>query len=506
MMNWKRTIAAGIGLLLGIGMLLGAGRLALYAQDGAQVEEIRYFHQVIFDALDGFDGLDGVQSLVLTPDGAHLYAVGFYDDSLIFYTRDAESGKLTQAEILRRDTLDSAGRMVRDVDGPSVLILSPDGRYLYTANQFSNGISIFARDMISGRVTFVESLRDGGTDADGNTLRGLGTTYSLVISADGRFLYATGRNDDAVVTFARDSASGKLSLIEVIEDGNPDSSGAEVDGLDGAAYLSLSPDGNSLYVTSFYENALVTFRRDNSSGQLTFVDQIRGQQAEGITYLEGLSEPHWPLVSPDGRTLFVPARGSNQLFIFNRNSADGRVTYASTLQNGVADSSGQMITGLRGANFVTFGPDGSLYIAGYGDNAIVHVRQNEEGQFILSGELKTQKLALQDGAVRDTMASPTSLVIAPDNRFLYAAGFSSDSIATFGVEAPPASIQQAAPGWRNLWGIAAIAQPSRETNNGITGSQTAEIPLVDWITPVALLIGGLLSAGIWFLIVGRARP
>jgi 6-phosphogluconolactonase (cycloisomerase 2 family) len=198
----------------------------------------------------------------------------------------------------------------------------------------------------------------------------------------------------------------------------------------------------------------------------------------------------------------VPARGSNRLFIFNRNSADGRVTHASTLQNGVADSSGRVVTGLRGANFATFGPDRTLYVAGYGDNAIVLIQQDEEGQFVQRGELKTQKMVVQDGVVRDTMASPTSLVIAPDNRFLYAAGFSSDSVAAFGAEPLPESIQKVEASWRNLWGIAAIAQP----NEGGAVAKTAEVPLVDWITPIALVIGGLLCVGIWSLLVGRARP
>ncbi|MBX2998569.1 MAG: hypothetical protein KF893_08680, partial [Caldilineaceae bacterium] len=107
-------------------------------------------------------------------------------------------------------------------------------------------------------------------------------------------------------------------------------------------------------------------------------------------------------------------------------------------------------------------------------------------------------MAVQPGVIRDTMASPTSLAIAPDNRFVYAAGFSSDSIATFGAEPLPEAVQKVEPSWRNLWGIAAIAQPS-------AGTQTVEVPLVDWITPVALLIGGLLCVGIWSLLVGRAR-
>ncbi|MBX3001131.1 MAG: beta-propeller fold lactonase family protein, partial [Caldilineaceae bacterium] len=346
MMSLKRTLAAMIGLLALLG-LLRIGQIPVLAQEGG----IRYFNNVIFNGIGNISGLDGVQSLVLTPDGAHLYAVSFYDDSLTFFERDAESGKLTQVEVLRKDTLDSAGRMVRNMDGPNALVLSPDGRFLYTANQFSNGVSIFARDANNGRVTFVESLRNGDSDEAGTSIRGLGTALSLILSADGRFLYATGRNDDAVVVFARDGESGKLTLVEVIGDGRPDATGDAVDGLDGAAYLALSPAQDFLYVTSHYANALVTFQRDNSSGRLTFVDQMRGQQVEGIPYVEGLREPYAPLISRDGRTLFVPARGSNRLFIFNRNPADGKVTLASTLQNGLADSSGRLVTGMAGVNY-----------------------------------------------------------------------------------------------------------------------------------------------------------
>ena len=41
----------------------------------------------------------------------------------------------------------------------------------------------------------------------------------VTVSPDGKYVYAIGASDDAVAVFSRDSATGKLTFVEVQKDG-----------------------------------------------------------------------------------------------------------------------------------------------------------------------------------------------------------------------------------------------------------------------------------------------
>ena len=51
---------------------------------------------------------------------------------------------------------------------------------------------------------------------------------------------------------------------------------ASANGLDGAHSVTISPDGNNVYVASFHDDAIVVFSRDvDDSGKLSFVDVLK---------------------------------------------------------------------------------------------------------------------------------------------------------------------------------------------------------------------------------------
>src|SRR5207237_735584 len=78
-----------------------------------------------------------------------------------------------------------------------------------------------------------------------NGVDGVGGAAALALSPDGAHLYAAGKLDDALAVFARDSASGALSFVEVDRqavDG--------VDGLDGVDAVAVSPDGTHVYTAA----------------------------------------------------------------------------------------------------------------------------------------------------------------------------------------------------------------------------------------------------------------
>jgi hypothetical protein len=74
------------------------------------------------------------------------------------------------------------------------------------------------------------------------------------VSPDGKHVYVTGFNDDAVAVFSRNTATGALTFVEFQQDGV-----GGVDGLDGAAGVDISPDGKHVYVTGAGDDAVAVF-------------------------------------------------------------------------------------------------------------------------------------------------------------------------------------------------------------------------------------------------------
>jgi 6-phosphogluconolactonase (cycloisomerase 2 family) len=208
------------------------------------------------NGIGGVQGLNGADGVVVSPDGKNVYVAGFDDNAVVTFTRNPSSGALS-----------FLGAHTDGVDGVEGLLaaegvaLSPDGRYLYVTSYDSDSIVTFARDPATGVLTFMGRVQDGVGGVEGLD----GATYS-VVTADGRNLYAVGNLDNSLVAFARDPVTGALSFIGQLTDGV-----GGVDGLDSAFGIAASPDAKNVYVTAFNDNSVATFSRDPATGGLTFL-------------------------------------------------------------------------------------------------------------------------------------------------------------------------------------------------------------------------------------------
>src|SRR5439155_846693 len=145
---------------------------------------------------------------------------------------------------------------VNGLRSADALALSPDGADLYAAGSRDSALATFSRDATTGTLTFL------GAEP------GLNGPQAIAISPDGAYLYVASGN--AVVVFARDPASGMLTVVQIVDD---DTDG--VDGLGGAAALAVSPDGGHLYAAGKLDDAVAVFSRDSASGALAFVEVDR---------------------------------------------------------------------------------------------------------------------------------------------------------------------------------------------------------------------------------------
>jgi DNA-binding beta-propeller fold protein YncE len=93
-------------------------------------------------AMQAPEGLD------VSPDGTSVYVAAFQTGAIDVFDRDAESGVVTQKSGTRGCV---APRKVpgctsgRALGGPGSLVVSPDGRNVYSTAQFSNAVDVFRR-------------------------------------------------------------------------------------------------------------------------------------------------------------------------------------------------------------------------------------------------------------------------------------------------------------------------------------------------------------------------
>lgn len=355
------------------------------------------------DQYDGADGLYGVTAVALSPDGRHLYSAGYYDDAVAVFSRDSQSGALTYIEV-HQDGVNGVDGIYR----ASAVALSPDGVHLYAAGYYESAVAVFSRDADSGRLTFIGAYHD---DVDG--VDGLRGARDVIVSPDGGHVVVAGYLEDAVAVFARDATTGALTFQQVVFD-NTDG----VNGLDGIRSLAFSPDGGYLYTAARSDSAVAVFRRDAASGTLTFL----AMQRDNLDGTQGLYGVRGIALDPEGTCLYAAGHYDDAVAVF---AADGQTGLLSYLEMYSDTDTG--VDGLNGANAVAVSPDGGhVYVAGYYDNAVAaFIRDTATGRL-------TFEEMLQDGAGGvDGLNGVSRLAVSPDGRHLYAAGENDSAIAVF---------------------------------------------------------------------------
>jgi sugar lactone lactonase YvrE len=82
-----------------------------------------------------FAGFEGGNSIAISPDGTLVYAVASLSDRLVRFRRDPATGKLT--------FLGSQAVGANETPGSAGLCFSPDGKFVYVADENSNSIVVF---------------------------------------------------------------------------------------------------------------------------------------------------------------------------------------------------------------------------------------------------------------------------------------------------------------------------------------------------------------------------
>src|SRR5438094_560564 len=167
------------------------------------------FVQAKNDGVGKVNGLDGAEGIAISPDGAHVYVAGRNDDSLAVFSRDAATGKLTFIEVQREGQNGVLGLF-----GAKAVTVSLDGANLYVAGGYDDALVVFDRNPETGMLTSVQLLEDGV-----GGVNGLNGADAVAVSPDGTHVFVTGSVDNALAVFERDPATGTLTYVERLRDG-----------------------------------------------------------------------------------------------------------------------------------------------------------------------------------------------------------------------------------------------------------------------------------------------
>ena len=182
------------------------------------------------------------------PSGRFVLASDLALDEILIWKFDADHGTLSPNN--------PASVSVPPGDGPRHFTFHPNGRWMYSLQEEGSTLIFFEFDGTRGRLTPKQTI---STLPKG--LVGTNFTSEVVVSPDGKFLYAANRLHDSIAFFSI-GRTGTLTLV-----GETWTRG------DYPRSFTIDPTGNFLYSCNQRSDAIATFRINRQTGDLTFTGQ-----------------------------------------------------------------------------------------------------------------------------------------------------------------------------------------------------------------------------------------
>jgi DNA-binding beta-propeller fold protein YncE len=330
-------------------------------------------------------GLDGPNSVAVSPDGENVYATSFRSSSIAIFQRNPSTGALTQSTdgtgCLAAAAIPGC-QTARGLDGADVVVVSHDGRDVYTGSFRGNTVAAFARyhgGALQQLFGTGGCISQGGAGGCASALA-MSNVEGLAISGDGKNVYAAAPGSNAVDVLARDSSTGALAQLS---GGSGCLTNTAITGcttgrwLGGADAAAVSPDGKSVYITALFTNSVANFSRTPSTGQLAQASGTTGCAiyvlAVACTLGRTLIGPEGSAVSPDGANVYVASYLPGSIDVFDRDASTSGLMEKPRKPGCLIDPRFDCVhaQAMRGASSVTVSPDGkSVYVASFASNAV----------------------------------------------------------------------------------------------------------------------------------------
>ncbi len=182
------------------------------------------------------------------PAGHFVLATDLALDQIFIWKFDVNKGKLSPNH--------PASVSLPAGDGPRHFAFHPNGHSFYSLQEESSTIVLFDYEATNGSLTAKQTI---STLPKG--FAGTNFTSEIVVSPDGKFVYAANRLHDSIAFFTVADA-GRLTFA-----GEAWTRG------DYPRSFSIDPTGNFLYSCNQRSDAIAAFRINRETGDLTFTGQ-----------------------------------------------------------------------------------------------------------------------------------------------------------------------------------------------------------------------------------------
>jgi 6-phosphogluconolactonase len=142
--------------------------------------------------------------------------------------------------------------------GPRHFAFAPNGRTVYVINELASNLTMYDYNGDRGELKARQTVSSLPSDFSGEN-----TCAHVVVSTDGRFVYGSNRGHDSIAIWAVESESGELRLVD-----NEPTRGIN------PRHFATDSSGTWLLAANEKSDTIVTFRRDSASGKLTATGQV----------------------------------------------------------------------------------------------------------------------------------------------------------------------------------------------------------------------------------------
>ena len=306
--------------------------------------------------VSGLTGISNPSYQVVTEDGKCVYSVG-EDEGLTSTAHalafDKAEGKLT----LMNTQLTQGG-------APCYINISPDGKYVVTANYMGGNISVIPLET-SGRLDENVSTFAFTGEGENKIRQDQPHLHCVEFTPDGKFL------------LANDLGTDKIHVFPLTSEGQLDNEHAfdvELESGSGPRHLCFSKDGRFAYLINEISGKVTALAYDGNG--LTPIQYIEADTVNA----QGSADIH---LSPDGKFLYAS----------NRLKADGIAIFSVDGKTGMLTKVGYQLTGIHPRNFVMT-PDGKYLLVACRDSNVVQIfsRDVETGLLFDTGrKIETSK-------------------------------------------------------------------------------------------------------------------
>ncbi len=376
---------------------LGVSRFDRDSSTGALI-----FKDILKQGQYAIVGLGGAAAVTISHDGKYAYCAAVDDKAISWFARDSATGALTW-----KGHLQNGQNGIEGIEDVRAVAISPDGASLYTGGgrtdfTIAHQIHWFDLNVSTGEPSYRGFLKR----ADNVYI------WSIAVSPDGKHVYVpssaqyytSGHDQGMISVYARDSATGTLTLKDSIKIGDNG-----IYGWDGARCAMISPDGKQVYIAANTDNSISWFDRDRASGALAYKGCFQNNA-------DSLFDPIWITISPDGRHVYAVSNLADALHWFDRESSSGTLTHKKTIINSING-----VDGLHYPKAIAVSPDGTQAYVINGDALSWYSRDAATGALAYKGCFRQWS----------QLNGCTSVIVSPDSRHVYVASSALNAVSWF---------------------------------------------------------------------------